>query len=241
MIPIIRKAKNGYKKWTTWIKSARSIPLIDILVKKKHFGSHYGGYTIATDNIDSNTIFYSFGVGKDITFEIETAKKYKCKFHLFDPTPGSVEWISAQKLPDHFSFYDYGISDQDGYITVFPPSSENRISHSIIKHKWTSDTALKFPVKSLSSIMQTLAHQHIDVLKMDIEGSEYAVLENLADSSIRPSQIIVEYHHHFPEIGVLRTYQSIQLLRSIGYKLFSYSPELEEFSFIHQSADMDSK
>ena len=37
-------------------------------------------------------------------------------------------------------------------------------------------------MKSLADIANELGHSHIDVLKMDIEGSEYEVIENILES-----------------------------------------------------------
>jgi FkbM family methyltransferase len=39
-------------------------------------------------------------------------------------------------------------------------------------------------MKTLKDIMNELGHEHIDVLKMDIEGSEYDVLENILNENI---------------------------------------------------------
>lgn len=59
----------------------------------------------------------------------------------------------------------------------------------------------KLPVKTLPTIIRQLGHQGrtIDILKVDVEGSEYAFLENLLDSSGGcPSfinQVTLEWHH----------------------------------------------
>ena len=43
--------------------------------------------------------------------------------------------------------------------------------------------------------MRELGRDHIDVLKMDIEGSEYGVLEDVLYLDIR--QLLVEVHQRF--------------------------------------------
>ncbi|GIS18490.1 MAG: hypothetical protein CM15mP120_04060 [Pseudomonadota bacterium] len=43
--------------------------------------------------------------------------------------------------------------------------------------------------------MRDLGHDHLDVLKMDIEGAEYAVLDDMLQSNILPDQLLVEFHH----------------------------------------------
>jgi Methyltransferase FkbM domain len=80
--------------------------------------------------------------------------------------------------------------------------------------------------------MAELGHAHIDLLKMDIEGAEYAVIDDLVDSNIRPAQILVEFHHRMPGIGPERTRHAVLQLRRAGFGLFAVSPSGEEYSFI---------
>ena len=91
--------------------------------------------------------------------------------------------------------------------------------------------AIQVQMKQLSTIMNELGHTDINLLKMDIEGSEYEVIRSLESSSIRPKQLLVEFHHRFPEIGPSKTLSAIQELREIGYQLFSVSDSGEEFGF----------
>lgn len=43
--------------------------------------------------------------------------------------------------------------------------------------------------------MKELSHSVIDILKIDIEGSEYDVIEDLINSKIRPKELLNEFHH----------------------------------------------
>ena len=54
------------------------------------------------------------------------------------------------------------------------------------------------PVKTLRTIMHELGHAHVDLLKLDVEGSEYAFLESAIDDFDCPplAQFSVEWHHH---------------------------------------------
>ena len=222
----------GNSKYSSWISVAGCLPTVDIQVQRQCFGGEFGVYSICTAILSPVSVLYSFGVGKDISFEKELHQIVPLEIHLFDPTPASILWAQAQYLPDQFHFHPYGISNQDGQISIYPPKNSNRTSHSIIKHKWAADNSITVPAKSLTSIVNELNHQPIDVLKMDIEGAEYAVIDEMINHNIRPTQIIVEFHHHYPEIGIPKTLKAIQQLHQLGYKLFFYSTALEEFSFI---------
>jgi hypothetical protein len=83
--------------------------------------------------------------------------------------------------------------------------------------------------------MNELGHKKIDILKLDIEGAEYDVMKDIYSSSIRPKQILIEFHHGFPNVGIQETKNAIETIRSMGYDLFSISDTNEEYSFILRS------
>ena len=124
-----------------------------------------------------------------------------------------------------------GIADFDGEIKFHSPINPNHISHSVIKRK-TSTHTFNVPVKKLSSIMKQLGHDRIDILKMDIEGAEYDVIQNIINEKIEIDQILVEFHHRFKEIGISKSKKAMELLKSAGYQLFDVSNSLEEYAFI---------
>ena len=80
--------------------------------------------------------------------------------------------------------------------------------------------------------MGTLGHTSIDIIKMDIEGAEYAVLENLLSEKIKPGHLLVEFHHRFPGIGKNMTSDIIQRMRLAGYRILYVSATGREITFI---------
>lgn len=195
-------------------------------------GSMYGGWSVAVDYINANSVVYSFGVGEDVSFDLELIAQFGVIVHAFDPTPKSITWVHRQNFSTNFVFHEYGIADFDGDVSFHPPENSTHISHTILNRATTSAQAIIVPVKKLKTILQELGHQHIDLLKMDIEGAEYQVIDDLVHSNVRPTQLLVEFHHRFPNIGLNKTRNSFYQLKAIGYRLFSVSPSGEEFSFI---------
>lgn len=77
-----------------------------------------------------------------------------------------------------------------------------------------------------------IGHQSVDILKMDMKGAEYEVIDDLIASGIHPGQILLEFHHRFKNVGVKRTNRTIAALNRSGYRIFYVSPKGHEYSFI---------
>lgn len=63
-----------------------------IILKNCHYklekiGSSYGGWIVPIQLIKPDWIFYSAGVGEDITFALGIIERFSCHVFAFDPTP----------------------------------------------------------------------------------------------------------------------------------------------------------
>ena len=202
---------------------------IQIKVKKKYFGNKYADWCIATDNLNHKSIVYSFGVGTDISFDISLIKKYNLSIYAYDPTPRSIDWLQKQQISKNFIFEQVGISNNDGTMTFFQPENSEHVSFSINS---ISESSIKLPVNKLSTLMSKNNHSYIDILKMDIEGSEYDVLDDILEKKYFIKQILVEFHYRFSHENLIKTKNIIKKMNFNGYKIFNISPNGEEYSFI---------
>lgn len=208
-----------------------------IKCKDKWYGSDYGGFYICPELINEKSIIYSFGIGEDISFDMALINQHNCHVFGFDPTPKSINWIKSQNLPENFHFYGYGISNKSGFMDFYLPKNPEHVSGSIVVQNHL-DTKEKITVKmkTFEDISLELDHKHIDILKMDIEGAEYNVIESIIKSNISITQILIEFHYRFVEDGKQRTKEIIKKLNEYGYKIFAVSDSLEEISFINENA-----
>ncbi len=139
-------------------------------------------------------VVLSFGIGNDISFELELIRKFNATVYAFDPTPMSLEWLKTQNPPDRFVAFPIGVAAVDGEIEFGLPQQEGWDSYSVLDKRRGS---VKCSVKTLHSILDmTTKDKEIDVLKMDIEGSEFEVLDDLHKLKIRPKQLLIEFHCH---------------------------------------------
>ena len=119
-------------------------------------------------------VVYSFGSQGNDDFEVEMrAAVPHCEIHIFDPTT----------KPEHFAgkwnYHYIGLGGVDAVT---------------LGHTGASSVGMR--VKTLPTIMRELGHSFVDILKFDIEGSEYAFVDSMRsrwkDTAI--GYIQVEYH-----------------------------------------------
>lgn len=181
-------------------------------------------------------IVLSFGVGEDITFDLGMVEAFGAEVFAYDPTPRCVEWIGRQSLPPEFQFYPFAVGAKDEVRKFFAPANSAHVSHSIHSANGTGEEAsVSVQFKSFRTVVEELNTADIDVLKMDIEGAEYEVIDALLGSPTRPRQLLVEFHHRNPPLHVRDTKQAVARLHEAGYRLFHVSETGEEYSFVHVS------
>jgi FkbM family methyltransferase len=156
----------------------------------------YGQWCTDTSGLDKDSIVYSFGVGDDASWDLELIRRFGCKVYAFDPDPKSVAWVRDQHMPDEFVFIPVGLSGRDGEEKFYDPYNDKNVNVSILKK---DKTFSYLPVKRLATFMQELGHDHIDLLKINIEGAEYKVIKDICRVDAR--QLLMDVHNRFINSG----------------------------------------
>jgi len=206
----------------------------DISIDVERYGNSHSAWTFYPELLNENSIVYSFGVGDDISFDLALINNFELCIHAFDPTPRSVDWINSQKLPQEFKFHPVGLADYNGKAKFNPPQNPEHISATMLPRPETSNLSYKVEVRSLKSIMIELGHRQVDLLKMDIEGAEYQVIDHMKAKNIKPAQLLIGFHHHFENVGAKKTVNAVKLLRQMGYLVFYISETGEDISFLRK-------
>jgi FkbM family methyltransferase len=210
---------------------------VQVQVAVERHGSEYGGWCLCPRDLARNAVIYSLGIGTDISFDLSIIEKYGVTVHAFDPTPGSMAFVKAQKVPTEFRCHEIGVGPHDGTATFYPPVNPSHISHTLMPRAEMRGRAITVQIRRLSTIMRELGHASVDVLKMDIEGAEYDVLNEILERRLPVGQILVEFHHRFPGIGPDRTRRAIEELNTAGYRIFFVAENGEEYSLIRDAGN----
>jgi FkbM family methyltransferase len=222
------------KRWVKVLLGRDLFMMPQVNCPKIHYGNKEYDWTFCPVGINRESIVYSFGIGRDISFDLALIENFGLKVFAFDPTPKSVAWLESQKLPSEFQYFPLGLSDHDGVMEFFETGGEEAVSFTELKlgEQWDGQQPVFLNVCNLPTICAMLKHDHIDILKLDIEGSEYRVIPDLLQSKIHIDQILVEFHHRFKEIKVAKTRELIKIMNHHGYLIFDISTSGYEYSFI---------
>jgi FkbM family methyltransferase len=178
--------------------------------------------------LNENSIVYGGGVGRDVTFEHGLVQKFGCQVVLFDPSPTGAETMALpnNRIPQ-FHFCPVGLAGHNGVLQFAPPPD-------LKEGSWFSaaggEATIKVPCVDLLTLMKQNGHDRIDLLKIDIEGAEYDVLDHLLAQRLPVKQILVEFHHNIvPGISRSRSIRSMLRLVAAGYKLLKQHGENHTF------------
>jgi FkbM family methyltransferase len=181
-----------------------------------------------TSSLCASSVVYSFGVGTNMDFEYNLIKRFGLTVHAFDPTPIAKKWVDQQKLPGWLEYHDYGVSNRTGMIKFVLPK-DHGVSYTEFTDMDHKDVH-EGEVRRFADIRKELGHEKVDIVKLDIEGSEFYVIPEIIEDG-RTDQILVEFHDRFMENGAELKQTLIKMLTDAGYEQFWASKTGQEDGF----------
>lgn len=128
-------------------------------------------------NLSKSSIVFDLG-GYKGNFSEEIYKRYLCKIFIFEPVKSFYKIID-DKFKDNpkVTAFQYGLANQDK--ELFISNSEDASSVFI-----DSEGSEKIELKSILNFINYNKITHVDLIKINIEGGEYEVLESLLASGM---------------------------------------------------------
>jgi len=192
-------------------------------------GQADGQWWVHAPSVPRDAVCFSIGVGYDLSFDNAFIERFNATVHAFDPTPLSSAWIAQQPIMPGLHFHPVGLANYDGLARFVLPTHHGVSFTALPYEDHKSSTECR--VARLSTLRRLAGCDRIDVIKVDIEGGEYDIVDDLASSGI--PQVMVEFHHRLVgRGGVARTTQAIHTLRHAGYRLVHRSARGLEYVFL---------
>lgn len=194
------------------------------------------GWPVVPALINSDSVVYAFGVGAYVDWDLQMIQQFGVQVHAFDPTPESIEWATRQQFPSEFHFHDYGLAAFDGILNFYPPKKPGRFNYSqdLRKFNHADQSLVPGQVFRLSTILNDLGHSRIDVLKIDVEGTEFDCLPEILDSGIEIGQLLVEIHYNHPSRSFPEGARLLKRVTDAGFQCFDISSRGFEFAFVNR-------
>lgn len=218
----LRRAVRSYEVANTHLGGPELIP--------------YGNYYLDPRRLPARPIVFSIGVGEDIDFDRALIAGHSVDLQLFDPTPRSERFVAAAGLPDGVCFDRIAIADYDGtiflYIDDLEDSLDTTTSVSIV-NRGIRASGFSVPCRRVSTLMRERRIERLDVLKLDVEGAAIAILNDVLNDGILPTQIAAEFERppNPRDVGpfVEMVDALFARLKMHGYRIYRTRPDCKGF------------
>ncbi|KAI9822029.1 MAG: hypothetical protein M1832_003201 [Thelocarpon impressellum] len=186
----------GKTPWTVWdyFPAVWSCPWdIQRVGRLGDGGKWICGMSRYEERVDKPSVIYSFGVNAESTFEQEIMSRTNAELYAFD---FSVDDVRSVLVLHRCTFADLVFVSQFG--PQLAPEHRNR-SHFMKVGLGSEDQMSRTPpFYTLKTLMDVNGHDYIDMLKIDVEGSEYVALDTFMDDfqggPLPIGQIMIELH-----------------------------------------------
>jgi FkbM family methyltransferase len=216
---------------------ARIEPLVrrDLDTALEFHGNDYCGWSIPRDFLRADSVVVDVGLGEDVSFSRSLSDAFKCRVHGFDPTPRAMAYVKSLGW-DSLVMHEFGVSGASGQATFYLPNDESHVSGSLIPAEHVGRRSMEVQLLGMRDVLRTIGADHIDLLKVDIEGAEYDLLASaeFRESAPRIGLLCIEFHHRWSNYGPEATLTAVRTLRELGFRcVWRSRSSNEEFTFLN--------
>ena len=155
-----------------------------------------GGYVVDSKIINSSSMLISFGLGTDWSFELDYLKLTNKKIHIYDYT--TSYWPYIKKIIKYFRRFITFRTSYKNFIIKLDNFLKLKKFLSLPNVKFFKEK-ITFSIKDKNDTDIETVFSRFDckdgiVLKCDIEGSEYEIIEQITKYSSKINMLIIEFH-----------------------------------------------
>lgn len=160
-----------------------------------------------------------FDVGANIGMFTYYASRYSKEIHAIEPSKDHLQVLSSMiefnKLTDKVIIHPYALSNKDGMAEFH--HNENKTMYSLSGAvNNTNETELVI-TKRLDTILFDNNIEHIDFMKLDVEGAEFDILgsDSFTNAAPKIGALVVELH----QWAGRNPHQAVEALELRGFKV----------------------
>ncbi|GAB4399718.1 MAG: hypothetical protein OHK0053_20340 [Microscillaceae bacterium] len=235
-----RKIQNYF--WLRLCQKIRPLPT-------ECLGSAYGGWVIPQNLLHPGAVCCLAGAGLDISLDVAIAEKNQSQVFILDPTPKAKSHFEelCQTISEgrpafynqkesyalkkeniaYLHFIELGLWHQSGLIKFYEPTNPAHVSHSALNIQKT-EKYFEAQVVRLGEWMQAQHLPSLDLLKLDIEGAEYQVIDSVLEDRLDIKVICVEFdeiHSPLDSRYLSRIWQRVKALEKNAYQIIAIDRE----------------
>lgn len=209
------------RRWTEW-RLPRGY---------QRLGTRYGGWWLDTKILGPQPLLIDCGLGEDISFPSAFLQRFSdARVIGVDPNPRSLAYCRA-RCPAGMEILPNALWIRGGETLTFHlprrqdhlPQGADGVSGSLdSSHEYVAGgDCIETQTVDLDGLLARAGRAECEVLKLDIEGAEYALLDALiASGRIRAArQVLVEFHHGVTGHALADTQRIVAQLGSAGLRL----------------------
>ncbi len=201
-------------------------------------GTDSSGWKIVASSLQSRSVVVDIGLGEDVSFSESIIRQYGCVVNGFDPTPRAIEYVKRLRN-DHLCLFEYGLGVTGGRSQFYLPTNEFHVSGALHPERHLGGDTIEIELVTIGQMFQLLQCERIDLLKLDVEGAEYDLIQS---SEFRAhagaiDQLCLEFHHRWRSYGRKCTEDAVSVLQKLGFVCAWRSRSTnEEFLFVRLEA-----
>lgn len=179
-------------------------------------GTQYGGWPLPDGALGRDSVCYLAGLGEDASFDMALIENFGCEVHAFDPVPEAVAFgTGVASRESRFHFHPYGLWSEDGTLRFYDNPIDGFVSRSATDMHGTGKH-VDFEVRAIPSVLAEHGHDHIDLMKLSVEGSEYELIDAILADRVPIRTLCVEFAQPAP---VERVEGAARRLEDAGWSL----------------------
>ena len=187
-------------------------------VRPTWVGSPSGGAYADLTVLGAQSVVYSFGIATEISFDRAIIEATGCQVYGFDPDPRCTRWLNepGRWVPPGFHFSELALGATSGTFP-FQVAGIEDMSGSLLRD-FQGEGTVQVRCQTLRDIRGGFGHARVDLLKLDIEGAEYEVLEAwLAEYETLPvQQLWLEFHPDGRQWTEKASWEMVRRLSRLG-------------------------